>query len=91
MREQKIDVEMTVTRDAVVLAHGFEHCMDEIFRYLRNKADEQVQAIGGTLRATSQPEIVVSEAISPILGDVFVVATRWLCDVPESAYTPAER
>lgn len=90
-REQLVDIDLVVTREAVVRAGGFERVMPDLMRQARHEADERAAGVGGEVRATRQPELVVNEAMHPLLGDVFVMGTRWLCDVPESALTTAER
>lgn len=91
MREQFLDVDLVVPRSDVVRAGGFETAMTDLLRRSREKAVERAEGVRGEVRATQMPEIVVREAVSPLLGDIFVLGTRWKCDVPEGALTAAER
>lgn len=91
MREQLLDVDLVIPREDIVRGGGFEHTMSDLLRRSRAKADERAALVGGEVRATQMPEIAMREAVSPILGDIFVLGTRWKCDVPEGALTGAER
>lgn len=91
MREQLLDVDLVVTRESVARAGGFERSMADLLRQMRHKADERAADVGGEVRGTQNPELIVNEAMHALLGEVFVLGTRWVCDVPEGALTGAER
>lgn len=91
MREQYIDIELVLPWADVVMAGGFEGCMADLLRKSRDAADRRAEEVNGTVRPSRLPEVSVKQGQTALLGDVFVVTTRWLCDVPEGALTPAER
>lgn len=91
MREAMLDVDLTIPRRDVVMAGGFGQCMHSLMIRSRDEAVRKAAEQGGTVRPTVNPQVVVSEAISPLLGDVFLLATRWVVDVPDRAETTPER
>ena len=91
MRTEQLDVELVVQRAEVISEGGFEKMLPKLLRQMKYTADSRAAEVGGEVRATVAPEIVISEAISPLLGEVFAMATRWVVDVPENAVTTPER
>lgn len=91
MREQLLDVDLVIPQKQIIDGGGFERQMVSIMRQARQKADERAADVGGEVRSTQMPELVVRQAVHALLGDVFVVGSRWKCDVPEQALTTAER
>ncbi len=91
MREQMIDVDLVVTRRDVIMGGGFTSTLEGYMRQMRQIAAARAAEVGGSLRSTLRPEFILKEGISPILGDVFAMSTRWVADVPDEALTSPER
>lgn len=91
MREQLLDVDLVVPRQSIEFGGGFAVMMPDLMRRAREQAVARAAEVKGEVRSTLMPEVVMREAVSPLLGDIFVLGTRWLCDVPEAALTSAER
>ena len=56
----------------------------ELWERMRSKADQDCHDAGARLRTDREPEVIVKQAHTALIGDVTLVASRWAVDVPES-------
>ena len=59
----------------------------QVLERMRDKADRLCSEQGARLRTDRAPEIVVKEAMHPLLGDMTLFASRWAAVAPESVET----
>jgi hypothetical protein len=55
----------------------------ELWDMMRTKADQDCRQSGAMLRTDSEPEVIVRQAHTALMGDVTLVASRWAVDVPD--------
>jgi hypothetical protein len=91
MKTMQLDVDLVVQREMVLAKGGFERLMPDLMGQMRYTANERANEAGGEVRSTVQPDFVMNEMQSPLLGDVFVMATRWTVDLPDNAEISIER
>jgi hypothetical protein len=51
----------------------------------RGRAEALVEEAGGRLHTDRGVEVIISEGVSPLLGEMVLVATRWWASVPDRA------
>lgn len=91
MKTAQIDVDLIAKFEDVQLGGGFERLLPDFMRQMRYTANQRAFDVGGAVRTTAQPELVVKEGQSPFQGFVFMLSTRWIVDVPDDAEIPTER
>lgn len=91
MKIEHIDAEIMLTRADVIADGGFQANMAEYLRAMRGAAMSRAESQGGHVVPTAQPELVVKEGIHPLFGDIFILASRWPVEVPDSAVIEMDR
>lgn len=91
MRTAYIDADLIAKYDDVLKGGGFERLLPDFMRHMRHTANERAKAVGGEVRSTAQPELVIAEGQDPFRGFVFMISTRWTVDIPDDAEITAER
>lgn len=81
MRDVFVDVLLEVPSREL---RGLHDPAGEVLERLRVKADQFCADSGARLRTDRAPEIIVNEAIHPLLGDMTLFASRWAAVAPES-------
>ena len=81
MRDLFVDVLLEVPSPELRRLHD---PAGEVLERMRIKADQACDEQGAQLRTDRAPEIVVKEAMHPLLGDMTLFASRWAAVAPES-------
>lgn len=81
MRDTFIDVRLEVpVRELAALRDASQ----QILERMRDSADRLCAEHGARLRTDRAPEIIVEQAMHPLLGDMTLFASRWAVVAPES-------
>lgn len=84
MIRRVIDVHIFIT-DGEINRLGGEACVEQAIKSCREKAISEAGQLGGNVVPTIKPDFHAARAIDPVLGHGVAVATRWHCDLPDSA------
>lgn len=87
MKTAQIDVEIEMDADEIQI--GDRNFARQVMERMRDKADAEARAVGGTLRTDVIPEFNTMRAMRPGTSfeqarEVVLCASRWTVDVPES-------
>lgn len=81
MRDTFVDVRLEVpTRELA----GLQDAGTQVLERMRDSADRLCEDSGARLRTDRAPEILVQQAMHPLLGDMTLFASRWAAVVPET-------
>ena len=84
MRDTFVDVRLEVpVRELAALPDAGQQVLER----MRDSADRLCAESGARLRTDRAPEIVVQQAMHPLLGDMTLFASRWAVVAPESVQT----
>lgn len=84
MRDTFVDVRLEVsTQELATLPDP----STAVFERMRDSADRLCTENGARLRTDRAPEIVVQQAMHPLLGDMTLFASRWAAVAPETVRT----
>jgi hypothetical protein len=82
VRDTFVDVRLEVsTRELADL--GLD-ASQQVLERMRDSADRLCEERGARLRTDRAPEIVVQQAMHPLLGDMTLFASRWAAVAPET-------
>lgn len=81
MRDTFVDVRLEVTTRELASLPDAE---TQVFERMRDSADRLCAENGAQLRTDRAPEIIVEQAMHPLLGDMTLFASRWAVVAPES-------
>lgn len=81
MRDTFVDVRLEVP---VAELAGLSDAATQVLERMRDSADRLCAESGARLRTDRSPEIIVQQAIHPLLGDMTLFASRWAVVAPES-------
>jgi len=80
MKDYAIDVLLEVPVKELARLHD---PASAVMERMRDKADRMCDEAGARLRTDRAPEVTVSQAIHPLLGDMTLFASRWAVVAPE--------
>ena len=84
MRDTFVDVRLEVpVRELAALPDASQQVLER----MRDSADRLCAESGARLRTDRAPEIIVQQAMHPLLGDMTLFASRWAVVAPESVQT----
>jgi len=84
MRDLFVDVRLEVpVRELAALPDASQQVLER----MRDSADRLCADSGARLRTDRAPEIIVEQAMHPLLGDMTLFASRWAVVAPESVQT----
>jgi hypothetical protein len=82
VRDTFVDVRLEVsTRELAGLG---DDASQQVLERMRDSADRLCAERGARLRTDRAPEIVVQQAMHPLLGDMTLFASRWAAVAPET-------
>jgi hypothetical protein len=82
VRDLFVDVRLEVpTRELLALG---EDGPRQVVERMRDSADRLCAEQGARLRTDRAPELLVNDAIHPLLGDMTLFASRWPVVAPET-------
>ena len=84
MIRRVIDVHIFIT-DGEIKRLGGEASAEQAIKSCREKAISEAEKLGGNVVPTFEPSFHAAKAIDPVLGHGVALATRWHCDLPDSA------
>ena len=84
MRDVFVDVTLEVPVRELRQLHD---PAQQVVERMRDSADRLCQEQGARLRTDRAPELVVKEAMHPLLGDMTLFASRWAAVAPETVET----
>jgi hypothetical protein len=82
VRDTFVDVRLEVsTRELSGLG---DDASQQVLERMRDSADRLCAERGARLRTDRAPEIIVQQAMHPLLGDMTLFASRWAAVAPEA-------
>ena len=81
MRDTFVDVRLEVpVRELAALPDASQQVLER----MRDSADRLCEERGARLRTDRAPEIVIQQAMHPLMGDMTLFASRWAVVAPET-------